>query len=529
MAIKSKYAPSDIVVQNAAAQEVMRYADSNYLWCRHVLGVELNPHQLVWIEDGFEKFQNNLLIATRRGRKSFATAMWFLKQGACKRRSEINIHSPALEQSKRNLRYMTDHILDSEILMAFIERRLGEGLGREHVNFVNGSLIQAKGQASSTDGLGATHQWWEEVDDMDWETVLTRIYPTGSQIKDDYDYGPIRGCRRIATGTIKGQGNLHRLEHPGADVPFRFNVLPKVDCYDGIALGFIPEDDIMMARDVLMTPAQFARTYLCLYTESREYFPSSAIQLCNEPGIVPVMPVEGRSHSKSGRVYLGMDFEGHGQDDEASQTTATFIESWPNGVVQWLWSMEWPVGTPPNEIRRDVLEACLFFGIDGGYGDAYDADFLFDLNVHLYRARATRVDVRRKENRPGRDGWDSWFVKPIRFEGRTKHQMFKRLQRKVLGGTILFPTVVKDHPQFRSLDRLLSQLENIKAVQAQAGYDRFVLIRKALGDDYVDSLVAATWAIEEQAVGSKAAGGAARVGGFKTGKRFCKPKFRSGR
>lgn len=527
MAFKTKYKPSEVVLHNSAKREIDRYRDSPFLWCQHVLGVTLNKHQLVFIEH-FKQHANNLLIGSRRIQKSFAVAMWLLMEASTKQRAEVNVHAPALEQSKRNLAYMTERILESEIMMAFIERRLGDGLGKEAISFVNASKIQAKGQASSIDGLGATHQWWEECDDMDWETLMMRILPTGSQIKPGFEYGNVVGCRRVATGTIKGQGNLHRLEHPEVGASVTFNVLPKMDCYDGIAMGIIPEDDILLARDTLMTPAQFARAYLALYTESREYFPSSIIFRAADPSCFPEEPLEG-SEFVGGPVTFGMDFEGQGATEEASRTAITFVEQVGPGAFRWLYAKEWEVGTSPGDVRSDVVRLCRFFQPIGGYGDAYGAGDIYDMNIALKKAGVTRVDVRRYKNLAGSEGWDRFFFKPIRFHGPAKHAMYKRMQTKLISGLFSYPLPVSDHPDYRALSRFLAQLENIKAKQAAAGYDSFTMIRKALGDDLVDAGVAALWAAEDAKHSPPAFGGGARSGGFRERKRFVnRSRFKGG-
>jgi len=523
--LRTKYKASDLVLHNEAEHEILKYRDNFYLWCRHCLGVTLDPHQQLYGKH-YDAHSHCLLIGSRRIRKSFGTAMWLLKEAACKPGSEVNIHAPALEQSKRNIRYMAEAILQSELMQAYIERRLGEGLGMETIRFVNGSVIQAKGQASSTDGLGATHQWLEEFDDMDFETFQTRIYPTGSQLKNDYDYGNAGGCRRIATGTIKGQGNLFRLEHPDKDSDFRFHVLPKLDAWDGIAMGIIPETDIVQAREVLMTPAQFARTYLCLYTESREYFPTKSLQDCTRAGIAPVLPQSGKKYHGAGEVMLGMDFEGHGSKDDASKTAAVFVEKVAEGCYRWLYGKEWPVGTPPSEVRKEVVAMSIFFQISGGVGDAYGASELFEINRALYRAGVCKTNVRSLENKAGKDGWAQWFVRPIRFEGRQKHLMYKRLQGRILAGVFAMPIVIEDHEAYKTLGRFRDQLENVKTGESAVGYDTFVMIRPALGDDLVDAAVAGLWAHAEEGEATKAFGAPARSGGFKGRRRFAPRRYR---
>jgi len=527
--VKTRYKPSEIAMQNSAEAEIMKFAGSPYLWCKNILGVELDPHQLAWMQL-FRRHQNCVLVGSRRIRKSFAVAMYFLMEAATKPWSEVNIHAPAQEQSKRDLKYMSDRILASPILERYIEKRIGEGIGREYVEFANKSLIQAKGQAQSTDGLGATHQWLEEFDDMDWETFMTRIFPTGSQIKPEHPYDDdVRACRRVVTGTIKGEGNLYKLEHPDrrASKLARFEVLPKLDCWYGVAAGIIPEEDIMMARDVLMTPAQFARTYLALYVESKDYFPSRLIKACQDPGTL-IAAIDGPRYQARGQVTVGIDFEGHGSGDDASSTTFVVAEQ-VAGRLEVVYLEEFPAGSNPTLVKERVVRLCEFFRPRAGLGDAYGARELYEINRALLAAGVTRVNPDSYEQKEGAGGWDEWFLAPVRFEGRRKHEMYRKLQLKMTSSLLRYPVLIDDYPPHSGLAKFMSQLENVKAARAKQGYDQFNLIRKALGDDYVDAAALAVWAQSDVVKGRHAIGGAASMGGFKAGKTFAKPSFKPGR
>lgn len=479
-------------------REILKFRGDHYLWHKHVSGIELNPHQVMWMNDMDRKGDSHLLIGSRRIRKSFTAAAYFLEEAACLAHSEVNVHSPALEQSKRNLRYMNDMIMNSEILLAYIDERLGEGIGKEHIEFLNRSTIQAKGQASSVDGLGATHQWLEEFDDLDWDTFLTRIYPTGSQIKDDHDYGNHVGCCRIITGTIKGVGNIYRIEHPDDYNKMRFNVLPKLNAWHGVAMGIIPENDILLFQS-MSTPHQFARTYLVLYVESASFYPDKWLRNCvdNEYDIVDVNLDPRFVYSSSGDVCVGIDCGGSGSGDESSNWAITFTEKIGNQVF-WLYTQEWQPNERPDKIREDMMRLFAFFRPKGGFGDAFDVAFLYDLNRSLYEQSLTRVDVRRYENKQGANGWDEWFIRPIRFNGPTKHLMHERMQKYVYGCIFRYPPIVQDDFRFTALDRLINQFSNVKGERAaQGGYNKYSAINTKLGLDSIDSCIASVWAQEE--------------------------------
>jgi len=475
----------------------MKYADDHYLWHKHVTGIELNPHQVMWSNRMDTEGDNHMLIGSRRIRKSFTVASYLLKIGATIPNSEINIHSPALEQSKRNMRYMTDMILKSEILMAYIDQRLGEGIGKEHIEFLNGSRVQAKGQASSIDGLGATHQWLEEFDDMDWDTFLTRIYPTGSQLKDDHDYKQRKGCFRIITGTIKGIGNIYRVEHPENNSLFKFNVLPKMNCYHGIAMGIIPRADIEIVRSIGMTPHQFARTYLVLYVESANFYSEKALKSCIDFEYTPpdVLLHGNHYHVNRGDVCVGIDAGGAGSSDESSNWAITFTEKIGNKIY-WLYTREWPGTENPGKIKKEMADLISYFRPKNGFHDAFDTVFCYDLNIILKEKGITRIDVRKFENKQGKNGWDEWFIKPVRFHGPMKHLMHERTQKYIYGGAFRYPAVIDGDERYSALDKLIKQFGNVKAEKGQ-GYNKYSAINPKLGLDSVDSTIASIWAQEE--------------------------------
>lgn len=488
--------------RKSVEREIMKFRGDHYLWHKHVTGINLNPHQVHWMNEMDRKGDSHMLVGSRRIRKSFTVSAYFLEEAMCLPYSEVNIHSPALEQSKRNIRYMNDMVMNSQIALAYLDERLGEGIGKEHLEFMNRSLIQAKGQASSVDGLGATHQWLEEFDDMEWDTFLTRIYPTGSQVKDDHYYDKHTGCCRVITGTIKGIGNIYRIEHPeeimgNASAKLKFNVLPKFNCWHGVAMGIIPENDIRLFQ-ALSTPHQFARTYLVLYVESSAFYPDKWIRNCADNEYVPLQPLLDPNvvYTSQGDVTVGIDCAGAGSGEDASSWAITFTEKIGNQIF-WLYSKEWGANDRPDKIINDMLRLFAYFRPVGGYGDAFDTAFLYDLNRTLYENSITRIDVRKYENKQGPNGWDEWFIKPVRFSGPQKHLMHERMQKYIYGCLFRYPAIVDDDMRYASIDKMMKQFGNIKAERSPAGYNKYGMLNSKLGDDLVDSCIASVWAQEE--------------------------------
>lgn len=484
----------------AINREIYRYTD-DFLWHKHVTGVHLKPHQRVYCAD-LDKSPTNLLIASRRLGKSFAVASKFLKIAATRPRSEINVHAPALEQSKRNLKYMLDMIINSEILMAMVEKKLGEGLGKESIEFINGSVIQAKGQASSVDGLGATGQWWEEVDDMDQDVLFERIYPTGSMLKPGYNYENWGQCLRIATGTIKGKGNIYKFEHPENGLDVGFKVLPKYTGWHGVHWGIIPRNDLIIARDVLMTPEMFARAYLVMYTESSNFFPMSLIDANQSAFITPIniskyCKENKTTHYKSeGMVCFGIDCGAQGLGNFPSKWSITFVESYGGERGRWLYTQQWDATANLDLVLNDMINLINFFRPVRGIGDAFNVTFIYNLNKIAYEMRLTKSNVTMLENRAGEGGWADWFTTPLRFNGPVKHQLYNNLKMMFYQKRMMIPFVVKNEQDYQELERIRSQLDNIKKIDSKIGYDVYDMIRPAIGDDNVDSFTLAAYCMQ---------------------------------
>lgn len=480
-----------------------------YLWHQHITGVELNPQQLLYTEV-FEARPRVLLKGSRRIQKSFAVASHFLREAATKPRSEINIFSPAIEQSKRNIRYMTDMVSQSPILHRFLEKRAGGlGMGKEYIHFKNGSIIQAKGQATSVDGLGSTHIWLEEFDDMNLESVNTRILPTGSMIKKNYDYGLIRGsdgrgqCQVVVTGTIKGQGNLYLLENPPANTPahLRYHVAPVFDCWDGVHLGIISRDFIEGQRGQ-MTIEAFARTYLCLYTESKNFFPTRVLNACKATEIDNVAyrfvpPHEGGRYRPWGEVVIGFDFAGQGTSEEASNTSCVVLDCISPNQYAVIYAEEWDPLANPKDIKDRVRLILQYFRPVRGLGDSYDTSLIWEFCKIAWELGLCKglpkeeggLDPAMYKQAEGADGWGAWYIMPRQYSLQNKHEMYMRTQRLAYDRGLLFPPVIEDDPSQR-VQKLLDQMEGIVA-EPTGNFEKFFPANAILGDDLVDALVGA--------------------------------------
>jgi len=174
-----------------------------------------------------------------------------------------------------------------------------------------------------------------------------------------------------------------------------------------------------------------------------------------------------------------------------------------------------------------MMRLFAFFRPVGGFGDAFDTAFLYDLNLVLNNAGITRIDVRRFENKQGKEGWDEWYIKPIRFSGPQKHLMHERMQKYIYGCLFRYPTIVNDDTRYVVVDKLMKQFGNIKAERSPAGYNKYGMLNEKLGDDLVDSCIASVWAQEEIKALILPAGGMVPQMDFRERHRFTPlgPKF----
>jgi hypothetical protein len=265
-------------------------------------------------------------------------------------------------------------------------------------------------------------------------------------------------------------------------------------------MGIIPEQDIALARTVLFTPEQYARTYLVLYVESANFYPDKYVRLCSNYELVPVEFIPGGLHSGVGDVCVGIDCGGAGSTEEASNWAITFTEKIGNKIY-WLHTKEWSANTSPDIVKSGMADLISFFRPISGFGDAFDTTLLFDLNVELHKRGVTRIDVKRFENKQGSKGWDNWYIKPIRFHGPNIHAMHERLAKYIYSRTFVYPIVVEEpfelHDEYEGLAKLVRQFGNVKAERCKAGYNVYNPLNLQLGLDSIDSCIASVWAQQE--------------------------------
>ncbi|MCK4786218.1 MAG: hypothetical protein KAV87_20845 [Desulfobacteraceae bacterium] len=467
-------------VSNAAEKEIHRYKDNNYLWAKHVCNVELRPIQLIWM-DQMDRFNLTVLVAPPRVGKTFAVEIHGLKACAVNPWEDYRIFAPKEKQGADSLRYQIDEILDSPVLSAFVETRLGRKQIRSTgYTFQNGSNTEYYGQNSRLDGVNATVIRGEEFDDINIEIWKDRILPRGMAVNRNGLPTRIR-----LTGVIQGRENLFLAERDA-----NFDTLKKIDIYDALAMKIIDESYINILREQY-SDDMWLRIALVKYVESRNFFHSKHLRAIQKAGqkvnIEPVIPEPGGRYEAGGRVGVGFDMGAQGSSSSASKYSIHFMDK-IGMFKRWLYGEEFDPTMDPRRIRRRVVELWDYFRPVGGFADAFDSNLVAQINDDLYAEGLISYNRQREHAENKVENWKHWTLQPIRFQGAVKHQMFKGLQNAIHQHLLYTPMVVAGDEKYDVLKRTINQLANIRSAKGGASYLLYEMIKKALGDDNVDTL-----------------------------------------
>jgi len=472
-----------VEISIAAEREIQRYKTDNLLWCKHNCNIDLYPHQVMWM-DQMDRFPMTSTVASPRVGKTFAVEMHGLKSCAVNAWEDYRLFAPAEHQAAVSLKYQIDAILASPVLAAYIETRLGrKQLRTTGYTFQNGSNAEYFGQNAKLDGVNATIIRGEEFDDLDMDTWRDRILARGMAKNRNGLPTRIR-----VTGVIQGKENLYNLENDPS-----FHVQEKIDIYDGIALGVLDSDYFTLLRDSY-TDDQWLRICCVKYVESRNFFWSVHIRKMQKngahAGLEPVTPLPGSRYESVGPVSFALDMGAQGGSATSSKYSLQVLEQ-VGLYKRWLYGEEFDPTVNPKILRQKIVALWDYFRPIGGFGDAFDANLIAQINDDLYAEGLISYNRTKEhaENKP--ENWKHWTLQPVRFTGSTKHLMFKGLQDSIHQGLLYTPLVIAGDTRYDNLAKLTRQLENIRAKQASATYLIYEMIKKSVGDDNVDALAMA--------------------------------------
>jgi hypothetical protein len=209
------------------------------------------------------------------------------------------------------------------------------------------------------------------------------------------------------------------------------------------------------------------------------------------------------------RIYPARGPVSFGLDAGASGTTAT-ASRWTLAVVEYahpdfrlLYAREWEPSENPRTLRDDILHLWRFFQPEGGFGDAFAAPLIQDINHDLWGhgfAPAAAEDPNTEAS------WKNWIFQPLRNHGVNKHRFYQTTRNRMAERRVLIPDVV-DHcwdpgrlqvgPRDPvggddAIPLLLSQLGNLQTSRL-SGYDKITPENPILDDDLVDGFAMAVY------------------------------------
>lgn len=472
---------SDIRIANRAEREIMKYADNNSLWLKHICNFECRAPQAIWADE-IEANPYIVDLAPPRFGKTHLVELMCLKDTATHPWEDGRTWAPKEEQAKNSLKYQLSAIEISEPLNAFIATRDGKRQkSTTGYAFWNQSNWKCFGQGSNFEGENATIIRAEEFDDMNFHIWETRIIERGSAKNRNGLPTRIR-----ITGTIQeGKGNIFQVV---SDPDYHLCTL--FDVYDGLALGIYDEKLIEKARTQL-SPEDWLRIYLLKFTEAKNYlweaWIRNAIKRGAELGWEGIEPQQGGRYEATGRITVGFDMGHSGESKAASVYSMTFYEHIGQQTL-WLYTKRWPATANTKQIKTEAVQLWSFFQPDYGYGDALKADLIADINDMLYVERLINVDrALYPENSAA--NWKNWVFAPIWNTGQTKWNGAQILQQKIRNGNLILPYFdPKDDREIAKNARtLIANFKNIKLSKSNAKYGILEPIKPVIGDDDFDS------------------------------------------
>lgn len=519
---------------SVAEREIQRYAHDHYLWHKHIHNVELDAIQLLKCQE-MDEHASTLDFSSRRMGKTAVKELWFLKFMACNADQELGIVAPREAQSLTNLTYHQDAIRRSEILSAYIDVRQGRRqLADTYYRFANRSKAAAYGIMVNVDGGDLTCASLEEVDDMPHDRLFSRfllmmrvtrrlgasktaknnpivritgVYKgadTLTELIDDGSYhviGAFHGDRARQEVQALIDGGWLSEAQVGKAANYKYPV-PIGHAVNGIALGLLNQAFLLQMRGQLGED-EFARQLLCINTSSRnliwQEWLQKAVILEVKVSLDPVIPMPGQVYKKRGLLAFGYDHTGHGEKPESSRSALVVLEDLAGFTIP-IFAKTWSPGTDESLIRRDLVAFWQYFRPDRAIGDAFGVGRIGNVNDDLYRLGLIQTD-RLTLGDSTSSTWGEWAFAPLRFEGMIKHSMAVSLASTFSSGRVALPYVQHiqegqdSYNELKDLQWLYRQLTNIEAVANSKTYASYKMLKRDIGDDLFDAMMAGHWAL----------------------------------
>lgn len=484
-----------IELQNVAEREILRYKGNHGMWHKHIHNVDLDPVQLLKMEE-MDDHDNSVDFSCRRTGKTAVKEMWILEYMATNADQELGVVAPREAQSIVNLGYHTDAIRRSPVLENYLMYKSGrKQMSDTYYQFANRSKAGAYGIMAQVDGSDLTIASLEEVDDMPPDRLYSRFLLTmGATRRLGASKNSINKPIIRITGVFKGADTLSDMVDSG-----KYCCLPTVDCYLGIELGILNEKFIMDMRDQL-SHEEFIRQLLCQNVAARNLIWEKWLKQAQHRGLAAGIeieePVPYQQYKKSGMISFGYDASGHGENPESSRHALVVGEQVGNFIIP-IFCKTWSPGTDEATVKRDLVGFWRYFQPDYAIGDAYGVGMLTELCDNLFYEGLTPIDRRAiGDGDSTASTWPEWPFSPMRFEGMTKHQMAQAVRSAFNNGRVAIPYVEDNEtidPAINDMQLLCRQLTNIKPVSTNTSYSSYKMVKRDIGDDLFDSFMAMLW------------------------------------
>ena len=509
----------DTNAQNAQ-KEILKFAGDHKLWHKHMHNVELDPAQVLKCIQ-MDKDPFTIDVSCRRTGKTFIKELYHTKFLATNADQELGIVAPRLDQAKVNMEYIGNAIGRSEALGHYILYKNGrKQLTDTSLQFYNRSKARGYGIMSQVDGGDLTCASIEEVDDMPWERLNSNflLMLGGARRADAAANAKNQPTIRV-TGVFKGGETVEQLLDEG-----KYKLLPVVDMHLGIQMGIVQAAFFEGMRTAL-SPQDFARQLLCERVKDGGFILRKNIRACIGQGLESNLelhePIAGHTYQAMGRVCLGYDASGHGENATSSKHAVTITEM-VHGHIIPLYVRTWPPGTDESIVAADIVSIWRYFRPSKGYGDAFGVTMIGDVNDQLFKEGIINNDRRAHgDGESTASQWPNWTFSPIRFDGMAKHQMATAVSSSINNKAWAIPYIkeleegdarfdtraikagegMRYKAQAAIRDKLVSdfalwlkQLENIKATPVKSGqYNSYKMLKKEIGDDLFDATMASVW------------------------------------
>lgn len=495
-------------MQNQAEREISKHTDDNAKWVYNVLGIRLDPLQILRMKL-LDEHRQTIAWDARRMRKSTTHFIHALKRLATRDHEECCAITPRRDQANKAMdEYMLTQIRNERApLYHFLDYRNGrKRLNDTSFTFHNKSNAWTAGIMGEVDGSGITIALMDEIEDMDYDRLTSKFLPMLGQAEK---LGATRKAEPQvrALGVIKGSGIRKAFLDQGF-FPMTQPGYPNGpiigDAYMGLELGILDKDWIMKQQG-LMSPGDWMRQQLCrdVHTDSvillkwAKKAQQLALRLGDAANIVEPLP--GKQYKKRGLISFGYDHLGHGEKAENSRSALVVSEMFGEHIF-FLFVQSWDPWEDETKIMEDLIFFWRYFMPDIANGDALGIGMITEMNDRLYQLHLTQTDrLSIGDGKSSGSTWPEWAFSPLRFHGEQKYKMAQTVRTVFQRGRAVIPWF-DDHdlPEdgiIFEFNRFIAQLCNIVEEQNNSSYPTFKSDDLKVGDDYFDAAMAGVWGL----------------------------------